>query len=425
MTKTGKIVDRRQLESWDADDELGWAREQFLLPAGTLYFDGNSLGPLTRGSRDRVREVTERQWGKDLITSWNAHGWIDLPSEVGAKLSPLLGAAEGQVVACDSVSVNLLKVLSAALALRPDRRTILCQADHFPTDLYIAQGLADLVRGSGRDVRLRYLEVDEMEAFLRDDPGASDVVGISLGHVDFRRGRLFPMAEITAAAHRAGALTVWDLSHSVGALPVELDGCEVDFAVGCGYKFLNGGPGAPAFLYAAQRHQKACRQPLQGWLGHREPFAFARDYRPAAGVERFVCGTPPIVALASLDAALELWQRVDLEVLRRKSERLGDLFLELVGRFSDELGLRVDCPTDASQRGSQVCLAHEHGYAVMQALIERGVVGDFRAPNILRFGLTPLYQRYVDIWDAVLELEKVLRDGIYRESRFQVRSKVT
>ena len=421
-----ELKTREDAASWDAADPLAWARQEFHLPEGALYFDGNSLGPLPKASRRRSMDVVDQQWGEDLITSWNRHDWIGLPRKIGGRIAPLIGAEPDQVVVCDSVSVNLFKVLAAALRLRPGRRTLLCQEDHFPTDLYIAQGLAGLLSKDGdAEIKIRYAQVDEMDAILTSDPDRSEIAAVCLGHVDFRSGRLFPMAELTRAMHDAGALAVWDLSHSAGALPVKLDDCQVDFAVGCGYKFLNGGPGAPAFLYAARRHHEGCANPLPGWLGHRRPFAFERDYEPAEGIDRFVCGTPPILAMSSLDAALELWEKVDLEDLRLKSRLLGDLFLKRASRFTDEFGLQVACPEDSSVRGSQVCLRHPDGYAVIQALIERGMTGDFRAPDILRFGLTPLYQSYVDVWDAVDALEDVVRSGIYREQRFHRRAKVT
>lgn len=417
-----EIPELDRLRAMDEADPLAWARERFRLPSGIIYFDGNSLGPVLEHGREHIQRVVEDQWGRDLIASWNRHGWIDLPTRVGEALAPLLGAAPGQVVACDSVSVNLFKLLACGLKLRPGRHTVLCQADHFPTDLYIAQGLTALL---GTPYRVRYVDLDRLESFLAEDPEADDVAVVSMGHVDFRSGRLMNMERLTHAAHRAGALALWDLSHSAGAMPVALDASGVDLAVGCGYKFLNGGPGSPAFLYVAERHVAACVNPLPGWLGHREPFAFARDYEPAAGVERFVCGTPPILALASLDAALEVWQEVDLHALRRKSMALGDELIRRVERYGADLGLRLISPRSARERGSQVSLAHQQGYAVMQALIEAGVVGDFRAPDILRFGLTPLYQRFEDVGIAVAELVRILRTETWREPRFARRSKVT
>ncbi len=417
-----KALSRETLAELDRTDPLARCRDHFQLAEDLLYFDGNSLGPLPKTSREHLHRVLDQQWGEDLISSWNSHGWIELPRRIGGRIAPLIGADPEQVVVCDSVSVNLFKLLAAATELRPGRRTLLCQADHFPTDLYITQGLAGL-RGQG--YRVGYVGVDELRDYLLDPERGSDVAVVSLGQVDFRTGRLLDMAEITRSIHRAGALALWDLSHSAGALPVRLDEHDVDFAVGCGYKFLNGGPGAPSFLYVAERHLGRAVNPLAGWFGHRDPFAFNRDYLPAVGIDRFMCGTPPILAMTSLDAALDVWQGVSLEEVREKSVRLGDLFLRLVAERCDGLGLSPACPADADLRGSQVCWTHPHGYEVMQALIEHRLVGDFRSPDILRFGLCPLYQRYVDLWDAVEILRRVLESSIYLEPRFQVRSKVT
>ncbi|MEM8931971.1 MAG: kynureninase [Acidobacteriota bacterium] len=416
-------ITREQLHADDACDPLASLRQRFLLPDGVSYFDGNSLGPVPATVPDRLDDVIDHQWGQALIRAWNDHGWIDLPRRVGAKIAPLIGAAPDQVVVCDSVSVNLFKLLATALALRPDRRTILCQDDHFPTDLYIARGLADWLG----DVRLVPVAIDALDEALAEH--GDDVAAVSLAHVGYRSGRLHDMARLTRATHDAGALILWDLSHSVGALAVELDACRADLAVGCGYKFLNGGPGAPAFLYVAERHHDAVgfehANPLAGWLGHRRPFDFSTEYRPAPGVDRYLCGTPPILALAALDAALDSWDGVDLAAVRRKSIRLGQTFLDLTKQRLDGLGLRVACPVDPDRRGSQICLAHDDGYAVMQALIERGVIGDFRAPDILRFGLCPLYTRHVEVWDAVDILRDVLTRGTYREPRYRQRAKVT
>ncbi len=413
---------REMAAELDRHDPLAVCRDRFHLPEELLYFDGNSLGPLPKASREHLFQVVNRQWGEDLIGSWNSHDWIGLPRRVGRRIAPLIGAQPDQVVVCDSVSVNLFKLLAAATDLRPDRRTLLCQADHFPTDLYITQGLARL---RGRGYRPAYVEADDLEAYLLDPELGNDVAVVSLGHVDFRTGRLLDMAGLTETIHRAGALALWDLSHSAGALPVRLDEHRVDFAVGCGYKFLNGGPGAPSFLYVAERHLQQTVNPLSGWFGHSDPFAFTRDYAPAAGIDRFVCGTPPILAMAALDAALDVWQGVDLQVLRAKSIGLGDLFLGLVAERCAGWGLSPACPARAELRGSQVCWTHAQGYGVMQALIERRLIGDFRAPDILRFGLCPLYQRYVDVWDAVEILRQVLESEAYRDPRFHRRSKVT
>jgi len=409
---------RDALAELDREDPLAGRRDAFDLPADVLYFDGNSLGPLTHAARRRAREVIERQWGRDLIGSWNTHDWIHLPRRVGDKIARLIGAEAGEVVVADSTSVNLFKLLAAALALRPKRRTILSDASNFPTDLYMARGLADLLGEIG--VRLRLVEPDELTAAIDGDTAV-----VALSHVDFKTGELRDLAAVTAAARERGALVVWDLAHSAGALEVDLGAGGADLAVGCGYKFLNGGPGAPAFVYVARRLHERARSPLYGWLGHRDPFAFDAGYTPAEGIDRFQCGTPPVLSLAALDAALDVFDGVDLAELRRKSMALGDLFLDLVGRECAGSGLEVACPRDGERRGSQVSLRHPRGYAIVQALIDRGVVGDFRAPDVLRFGITPLYQRYVDVWDAVAILREVVETGAFEDPRYRRRGVVT
>lgn len=427
------MLTRDDLAQLDASDPLASVRGRFLLPDGTssdglLYFDGNSLGPLTRSASERLRQV-EDEWRQDLVSSWNGHRWIDLPRRVGAKIAPLIGVAPDDVVVCDSVSVNLFKLMAAAVrhvsASDPGRRRIAVQADHFPTDVYLADGLAGLLGEA--TLRLEPAEIDR----LAGDPAegarvlSSGVAVVSLGHVDFRTGRLLDIGAITRAVHEAGALVLWDLSHSAGALPVHLADTGVDLAVGCGYKYLNGGPGAPSFLYVAPRLQEHLQTPLPGWLGHADPFAFSGRYEPAAGVERFVCGTPPVLSLAALDAALDVWRGVLIDDVRAKSLALGDTFLRLARQRLDRFGVDGVTPGEHALRGSQVSLRHGDAYAVMQALIERGVVGDFRAPDLLRFGLCPLFLRYVDVWDAVETLHDVLASEVFRQERFRRRGKVT
>ena len=400
----------------DRTDPLAPLRQRFHIPSGVLYFDGNSLGPLPVATREHVLEVMEKQWGERLIRSWNEHGWIHWPRKVGATLAGLVGAAPEEVVVADSTSVNLFKLLAAALELRPGRRTILTDQEHFPTDLYMVQGLGELCPG----LEVRQVPRGEIEAALDDS-----VAVVSLSHVDFKTGDLLDMAAYGEMVHAHGALTLWDLSHSAGALPVKLGRWGADLAVGCGYKFLNGGPGAPAFLYVSKEHQEAAKSPLWGWLGHSQPFAFEKEYRPAQGIDRFQCGTPPILSLAALSAGLEPFEGVSLEAVRRKSMDLGELFLALMAERCQGLGLEVACPTDPQQRGSQVCLRHDEGYAIVQALIERGVIGDFRVSDVLRFGLTPLYLRFVDVWDAVEILRQIMVDRAWDEPRFRRRLKVT
>lgn len=405
------VHSRADVERLDRDDPLAPLRERFALPTGTIYLDGNSLGALPRATAGRVAEVVERQWGEDLIASWGRHDWLGLPRRVGDRLAPLLGARPGEVVAADSTSVNLFKLLAAARRLRPRRSVLLSESGHFPTDLYIAEAIAGWLDGTSRVETVDGdgggpPSDDRIVAALSDDRLHEQIAVLTLGHVDFRTGARRDVARLTAAAHRAGALVVWDLAHSAGALRLELDAWNVDFAVGCGYKFLNGGPGAPAFLFVAQALQEQVETPLPGWLGHRDPFAFTPSYQPAPGIDRFQCGTPPILSLAALDAALDLHHEASaaeppMAALERKAARLGDLFLALAQRRLEPLGLAPVSPRQAAQRGSQITLRHPRAGDLIAALAERGVVGDFRPPDLLRFGLAPLYTRYVDIWDAV------------------------
>ena len=403
----------------DAADPLGALRDAFDLPPGVIYLDGNSLGPLPKATPARLDAVLRGEWGRDLITSWNAHDWIGMPARIGDKIAGLIGARAGEVVCADSTSINLFKLLAAAASLRPDRSVILTEEGNFPTDVYIAQGLIDL---AGGDLALRALPG---AAFA--DPRAAigaDTAVVMLSHVDYRTGAMHDMARITAAAHQAGALVLWDLSHSAGAVPVDLGAVGTDLAVGCGYKYLNGGPGAPAFLYVTRRHQDAIRPPLSGWMGHAEPFAFEPAYRPAAGIARHLCGTPSVLGLAALEVGVDIAARAPAEALRAKSLALTDLFIALVEDRCAGHGFRLATPREHGARGSQVCLRHKDGYAIVQALIARGVIGDFRVPDILRFGFSPLYLRHVDVGDAVEHLRTVMETRAWAEKRFQVRAAV-
>ena len=412
-------------------------RRHFALEAidaqGLIYLDGNSLGVLPVATADRVRKVIENEWGRDLIRSWNAAGWITMSQRVGDKVAPLVGAASGELVVADSTSVNVYKVLSAAMAMvkadTPYRRVVLAERTDFPTDLYIADTLC---REQGFALTL----VDSAEILTRLD---DQVAVLLLTHVNYRTGRMHAMDDVTRAAHRAGALMIWDLSHSVGAIPVDLRGggdaaAASDFAVGCGYKYLNGGPGAPAFVWAHPRHtermdREQMRQPLSGWLGHASPFEFSSEYRPAPGIARFICGTPPILSLAALECGVEVFRVAvglgGMKAVREKSVALTALFIDLVEARCAGHDLTVITPRRPEERGSQVSLTHESGYAIVQALIARGVIGDFRAPNILRFGFTPLYTRFVDAWDAVDRLVGVLDSGEWRKAEFNVPAMVT
>jgi kynureninase len=414
----------------DAADPLAALRKLFALDRvderGEIYLDGNSLGVLPRATPDRIRQVVEQEWGEGLIRSWNTAGWITLGQQIADKIAILIGAGPGEVVVADSTSLNLFKVLNAAIAhASPGRRRIVSERTNFPTDLYIAETLA-------REKGLELVLVDAEEIPAQMNSGLSILM---LTHVNYRTGRMHRMAEITGAAQRAGAIVIWDLAHSAGAVPVDLRAAGADFAVGCGYKYLNGGPGAPAFAWAHPRHiermdKENWRQPLSGWLGHAAPFAFAPDYQPAAGMERFICGTPPVLSLAALecgvDSVLAAGSGGGLAAIRAKSIALTELFIALVESRCAGHDLSLVTPRAAADRGSQVSVAHPTGgYAIMQALIARGVIGDFRAPDILRFGFTPLYTRFVDVWDAVDRLAQVLESGEWRAARFSVRAAVT
>jgi kynureninase len=421
-------MNRDQALALDAADPLSVHRRAFLLPDDVIYLDGNSLGALPRATSARVREVIEHEWGARLIRSWNEAHWTDLPRRVGSKIARLVGARPDEVVCGDSTSINLFKVLAAALhlqAVHPQasvagRRVILSERGNFPTDLYMAQGLAHLLGGHYQ------LQLANSDALTRSID--ESVAVVFLTQVNFKTGAMHDLAELTRRAHEAGALMVWDLAHSAGAVPVNLAAARADFAVGCGYKYLNGGPGAPAFVYAAERHLAALSaetfaQPLSGWFGHRSPFEFVTDYAPAATIERFTVSTPSILALAALDVGVDTVLAAGIEALRNKSVVLSELFIAEVERQCD--GVSLVSPRKPDRRGSQVCFAHDHAYAVMQALIERGVTGDFRAPDVLRFGFAPLYVRHVDAFDAAATLAAVLRTDEWRHERFLQRAAVT
>ncbi|HKX90344.1 MAG TPA: kynureninase [Sphingopyxis sp.] len=405
---------RDEARALDAADPLAFARGRFALPDGVIYLDGNSLGALPAATSARLRDVAERQWGEDLIGSWNKHGWIDWPGKIAAKLAPIVGAQPTELLIADSTSVCLFKLLAAAADARPERKTILTQQGNFPTDLYVAQGFADL-----RGLKLRAVPADEVI-----DAIDADTAVVTLTHVDYRSARVHDMGAVNDAAYAAGALVVWDLSHSAGAVQLDLAGAGSDLAVGCGYKYLNGGPGAPAFLYVAERLQGELRSPVQGWMGHAEPFAFADDYRPADGILKFLTGTPSILALAALDGGLDTFAGIEMRDLEAKSRSLSQLFVaEVETRCGSEV--QLSSPRDPAQRGSHVVFAHPESYAVMQALIERGVIGDFRAPDLMRFGFTPLYTRFEDAWHAAEILSDILSSRAWDDPRFIARKKVT
>lgn len=419
----------------DAADPLRHLRNQFTIPDGVIYLDGNSLGVMPKKAAARAAEVVTQEWGQGLIRSWNTAGWFSLPQRLGNRIAPLIGAGQDEVVVTDSTSINLFKVLSAALSItaqdHPEKRVIVSERSNFPTDLYIAEGLC-----KERGFTLQLVEPEEIAVAL-----TRDVAVLMLTHVNYRTGAMHDMAAVTAAAHAAGALTIWDLAHSAGAVPVDLRGAGADFSIGCGYKYLNGGPGAPAFVWVNPRHADRFWQPLSGWWGHASPFAFTADYQPAHGIARYLCGTQPIVSLSLLECGLEGFEAAaplgGMAALRTKSLALTDLFIQLVEERCQGYGLGLATPRDHAQRGSQVCLTREHNaegsgaFAIVQALIARGVIGDFRAgdggihKDILRFGFTPLYIGYEDVWNAVEHLRQVLETAEWKKPEFNQKHAVT
>lgn len=399
----------------DQVDELRRFRARFDLPRDQIYFDGNSIGAMPAHVPERMDKVLRQEWAQGLIRSWNDADWYPAPQRTGAKIARLIGAQGHEVIVADSTSINLFKVLVAALRMQPGRQVILAERGNFPSDVYIAQGVAELTA-----CELRCVEPEQVLDALGED-----VAILSLTHVNFKSGRRYDMAAITARAHELGVLVVWDLCHSAGAMPIELNQAGADFAVGCGYKYLNGGPGAPAFVFVAERHIPQVRQPLTGWHGHAKPFDFTHDYVPHPTIDRMLVGTAPQLGVLALEAALEVFDDVDMSALRAKSEALGDLFIELCDQHLGGLGIELRSPREAGQRGSQVSLAHAQAYAVMQALIARGIIGDFRAPDLLRFGFAPLYNGYQDVWDAVAALKHILEQQEWDRPEFLARKSVT
>lgn len=406
----------------DEADPLASFRDEFAVPDGLVYLDGNSLGVRPRAATARAAQVVEQEWGHDLIGSWNSAGWWELPGRLGDRLAPLIGGAPGTTLVTDTTTSNLFKALAAAMTLQtaaaPERRVVVSERDNFPTDLYVAAGLTELL-GRGHELRLIDSPAD-LDAALADGPAV-----VTLSHVNYRTGALWDLADVTARVHAAGALVVWDLAHSVGALPIDLTGADADFAVGCTYKYLNGGPGSPAFLWMHPRHAGAGTSALPGWWGHARPFAMESAFEPAEGVGRFLSGTQPVVSLALVECGLDVASRADLAAVRTKSLALGDLFLDLVEQRCGDHPLTLVTPREHERRGSHLTLAHPDAYAVVQALIARGVVGDYREPDCMRFGLTPLYLRFVDVWDAVDALADVLDTRAYEDPAHRTRTTVT
>ncbi|MDZ4308826.1 kynureninase [Allopontixanthobacter sp.] len=397
----------------DAADPLREYRERFYLPDGVIYLDGNSLGALPKDTPARLERVVRGEWGEGLIRSWNDADWITLPQRVGAKIAPLIGAGADEVIVCDSVSVNLFKLIGAALAMRPDRKVILSEPGNFPTDLYMIAGL----EAQGLAER-RLAAPDDLEAALD-----GDVALLMLTHVHYKTGRTHDMVRLTRAAQAAGALVLWDLSHSGGAVPVDLTGCNADFAVGCGYKYLNGGPGAPAYAYVARRHHEALSQPLTGWMGHAAPFAFTDDYAPAPGVTRLLAGTPGILGIAALEVGVDLIAEIGIDRLAAKSRKLSEFFRKCVAEQVPDLELVS--PAEPLARGSQLSFRHAQAYAICQALIARGIIGDFRDPDILRFGFAPAYVSFEDVFLAAEGLADIIATRAWNRPEFQQRAAVT
>ena len=410
------MLTQDEILQWDREDPLAHHRDAFVLPEGVIYLDGNSLGPLPCRARDRMSQVVEREWGEGLIRSWNDAGWYPAATRLGAKVAPLVGANPEEVIVTDSMSVNLYKLLVGWLGSRSGNHVILCEQDSFPTDLYILDSVAEFLP----NVEIQRASRERLLEQLQ--PGISVVF---LSHVDYRSAYLWEMHQVTRRAHDVGAWTVWNLAHSAGAMPLRLGHSKVDAAVGCGYKYLNGGPGAPSFVYVAQRHQEKLDQPQKGWFGHAAPFEFSAEYEPAKGIRKMLCGTPPVLSMAALEASLEDWQAVDMEAVRVKSVRLSELFRQLVLQECGSEALELSSPLDPDCRGSHLAFRHPQAYGVIQALIAEGVIGDFRGPDLVRFGFAPLYLRYQDIWEAIKALSRILRERRYLLKEFQQKKSVT
>jgi kynureninase len=406
---------RQQCVDLDAGDPLAPVRDRFVLPDGIIYLDGNSLGALPKTVAPRIAKAIDDEWARGLIRSWNDADWYRAPQRVGAKIAKLIGAADDEVIVTDSTSVDLFKVLTAALRMRPGRTKILGVVGDFPTDSYIADGVAGFT-----GTRFVRVTADKLPSEI-----VEDVAVVVLTHVNYRSGFVYGMRALNETAHAKGALIVWDLSHSAGVMPVDIDAAGADFAVGCGYKYLNGGPGAPAYVFVAKRHQQAFTHPLTGWLGHADPFAFAADFEPAQGMDKVLTGTPPILSLLALDAALDAFDGVDMAQAYAKVQSLTGLFIALADERLMRHGFTLASPRDKRQRGGQVSLAHEEGYAIMQAVIARGLIGDFRAPDIVRFGFAPLYTRHVDVYDAAALIDDVMTSRAWDTPAFKNRKAVT
>ena len=410
-----KLEDLKYL---DKQDPLSRYREEFFLPKNTIYFDGNSLGPVPKKTIKNLNKTINEEWGKDLINSWNKANWINLPQTLGDKIAPLLGAKSGEVVVVDSTSLNLFKVLTSALRLNKNRKKIVSESTNFPSDLYILEGVNGMLNNH---YECQLIDDDiNFEKYID-----SSTAVVMLSHINYKTGRISDMKKITDYAHQQGALVVWDLSHSVGVIPMDLHNIGVDFAVGCTYKHLNGGPGAPGFLYVHSDLIAIVSQPLSGWLGHSDPFAFEAKYTPANNINKFICGTPSILSYKAVESALDIFDEISLEQVREKSIQLSELFIKLIQQECGDFGFELFSPIDAAHRGSQSSYKHENAYPIMQSLISRGIIGDYREPNILRFGISPLYMRYEDVWSAIICLKNIMQSNEWDSSNFKIRNYVT
>lgn len=429
MTNTSTLTNRDDCVAAGAANPLARFRQRFLLPDGVIYLDGNSLGPLPVGAFERAQQVITQDWGQGLIRSWNTAGWFDLPGRLGDKLAQLIGGANGQTVVTDTTSLNLFKALASAIRIQqadhPSKRVIVTERDNFPTDIYIAEGISDFLNSVADETGVRY-EVRLIDDRLPLSQALDESTAVlSLSHVNYRTGAMWNMAEVTASAHALGALVVWDLAHAAGAVPVDLNATDADFAVGCTYKYLNGGPGSPAFIWVSDKHQERFWQPLSGWWSHARPFAMADSYAPAGNINRFLCGTQPITSLAMVETGLDIMLDTSMDLVRATSLELTDLFISLVEARCGTHPLQLITPRGHEARGSHVSFRHPDGYAVMSALIARGVIGDYREPEVLRFGITPLYLGHADIWDAVEILRDVLDTRAWDSPEFKKRHAVT
>jgi len=419
---TKAVITEADVLEMDARDPIAFTRARFEIPPNQVYLDGNSLGLMTHATRTRIDAVMTQQWSQDAITSWNRHDWIGLPQRVGEKIAALIGASPGQVICCDSISVNLFKALAASLSLIKSDGTqkyqVLSTTDNFPTDLYMVQGLQQLLG----DQNCALVLADETKL---SESLTADTAVLLITEVNFRTGKRLDIKDLVDKAHAVGALVIVDLAHSAGILPVTLDAWQVDFAVGCTYKYLNGGPGAPAFIYAAERHHAQLKQPLVGWMGHRNPFEFNADYEPADGISQFLTGTPPVLSMSAVDAALDAFDGVEIAQIRSKSLQLTALFQNLLAQFGLTGDLKLIGPDAPQQRGSQLSYENEHAYGICQALIERGIIADFRAPNYIRFGFAPLYNNFHDVYISVQALAAVIQSNAHLDERWQQRNAVT